>query len=143
MRLSRLPCGGRHSAALQLNNTINTAKVSDLGPGEAFLIEYHRGMSAVVRRDNRDATIKTLPTKKNHDGPCSTRLVFHSSVDLERFFRAMRCFSSSLFFSAPAKSIKKGEHKEGLPLAQKIVQIPPTSESTYQYLRSPAHGCRV
>lgn len=31
----------------------------DLGPGVAFLIEYHRGIIADVRQDNRDTTINT------------------------------------------------------------------------------------
>lgn len=35
-----------------------------------------------------------------------THLVFHSSVDLLRFFRAALCFSSSLFFSALARSVE-------------------------------------
>lgn len=96
----------------------------DLGPGAAFLMEYHRGMIAVVRQDSRNATIKTHVNKAQaaHGGPW-TCLVFHSSVDLERFFRAMRCFSSSLFFSALANSRTVGMHVETQPPAQKIFQI--------------------
>lgn len=79
-------------------------------------------MIAAVGADSRTATTAAGRNRAQaaHHAPRLTCLVFHSSVDLERFFRAMRCFSSSLFFSALASSITVGMHVETQPAAQKI-----------------------
>lgn len=94
VQLYSLSWRGRRSAALHMN-TINTAKV---------WARPWAGTQLLTHICNK--------AQATHDGPWLTCLVFHSSVDLERFLRAMRCFSSSLFFSAPAKSIKMDMHAE-------------------------------
>lgn len=97
------PGGG---ATLHIKNSKqNTAGLSRPGSKSSIPTQVSGGRVQV-----EDKTTGLQLLKGCHESPAearrdrSTCLVFHSSVDLERFFRAIRCFSSSLFFSALAKS---------------------------------------
>lgn len=58
-RCSYTVCHEGGAVAQHFTLTTQQRYKSNLGPSAASLIEYQRGMIAVVRQDNRDTTIKT------------------------------------------------------------------------------------
>jgi len=60
-----------------------------------------------MTQHNKDAVSKTSGGVEECHIYSPTNLVFQSLGDLVRFFRAILCFSSSLFFSELAKSVQK------------------------------------